>query len=105
MLVQLYTNTKNRWEGKRADAYMDVYALGCITLEVYSMKRLWGDIVNTAQLVTKIVMSEFPDVTCLSGDPVIREIVESCFKEPSKRVTMDELVKKFSDLVNHDLYC
>ncbi len=96
---------KESLSGKRADAYMDVYALGCIALELYSKKRVWEDILNTAQLVMRIVMNQYPDTTRLANYPDIQQIVGSCFKEPTERMTMDELVKQFSALLNHDKYC
>jgi hypothetical protein len=47
---------KESLEGKRADAYIDVYALGCVAFEVYAMKRVWENISNASQLVMKIVI-------------------------------------------------
>ena len=37
---------KESLTGKRAEAYMDVYALGCIILELYTGRRVWSDIVT-----------------------------------------------------------
>ena len=49
---------KEPLSGKRADAYMDVYALGCIALELYSKKRVWEDILNAAQLDLESLLTE-----------------------------------------------
>ena len=95
---------KESLEGKRADEYMDMYALGCIAFEIYSTKRVWENISNASQLVMKIVMGEYPDTTRLSAYPDVQKIVQLCFKQPQERVTMAELLKQFSDLINHDLY-
>ena len=45
---------KDSLTGKTANAAMDVYALGCIALELYSLKRVWEDTIGPAQLITKI---------------------------------------------------
>ena len=95
---------KESLEGKRADKYMDMYALGCIAFEIYSTKRVWENISHASQLVMKIVMGEYPDTTRLSAYPDVQKIVQLCFKQPQERVTMAELLKQFSDLINHDLY-
>ena len=97
---------KESLTGKRADAYMDVYALGCIALELYALKRVWESISNAAELVTKIVMNVYPDSsTRLAKHHEVREIVQSCFKEPTERITMSEIVKQLSSLVDHEKYC
>lgn len=95
---------KESLEGKRAHAYMDVYALGCIAFEIYSTKRVWENISNASQLVMKIVMGEYPDTTRLAAYPDVQKIVQLCFKDPAERVTMAELLKLFSDLVDPDLF-
>ena len=96
---------KDSLTGKRANAAMDVYALGCIALELYSFKRVWEDMIGPAQLIAKILMNEYANSTRLSQYPKVLEIVDACFKEPDDRISMVEMVKKFSDLFDHDEYC
>ena len=96
---------KDSLTGRRANAAMDVYALGCIALELYALKRVWEDVMGPAQLVSKILMNEYPDSTRLSKYPTVLEIVDACFKEPDSRISMVEMAKRFSALFDHDEYC
>ena len=73
---------KESINGKRAEPYMDVYALGCIIFELYTSQRVWPDIKSPAQLMGNIFRNEYPPTAKLDDRPHIKEIVDSCFKEP-----------------------
>ena len=52
--------------GKRAEPiiaepYMDVYAMGCIILELYTSRRVWDNIINPGQLIAKLISNEYPN--------------------------------------------
>ncbi|CAB4010515.1 BCK1 (YJL095W) [Paramuricea clavata] len=79
---------------------MDVYALGCIIFEVYTSQRVWPDIKSPAQLMGNNFHNEYPPTAKLDERPHIKEIVDSCFKEPEERLGMDKLTSCLDALVN-----
>ena len=46
--------------GKIPEPYMDMYAVGCIMMELFTCKCIWKDINNSGQLGAKIISSEYP---------------------------------------------
>jgi serine/threonine protein kinase len=95
---------KESINGKRAEPYMDVYALGCIIFELYTSQRVWPDIKTPAQLMGNIFRNEYPPTAKLDDRPHIKEIVDSCFKEPEERLGMGELMSRFDALVDKEKY-
>ena len=82
---------------------MDVYAIGCITLEMFTGRRVWNDVVNPGQLVAKIITNVFPDTDDVK--PVeIKCIVEGCFKEPEQRISMNDVMARLDDLIDKDQF-
>ena len=90
--------------GKRAEAYMDVYALGCIILELYTGRRVWNDIVNPMVLIGKIYANEYPPTAELQDFPGVKQIVDSCFKEPHERIGMADVLQGLDNLIDKDKY-
>ena len=90
--------------GKRAEPYMDVYAMGCILLELYTSKRVWNDIANPGQLVAKIISNEYPYTDHLKEYPLVKELVDGCFLEPNQRLCMVELVTRLDKLVDREKF-
>lgn len=95
---------KESLSGKRPQPYMDVYAIGCIMLELYTSRRVWTDIGNPGQLFARIFGNEYPSTAHLDGNPAIKEIVEGCFKEPSERASMQVIVQRLNKLVDWQKY-
>lgn len=83
---------------------MDVYAMGCIILELYTFRRVWNDITNPGQLVAKIISNEYPYTDDLKGNPVVKELVDGCFLEPKERLCMVELVTRLDKLVDREKF-
>lgn len=90
--------------GKRAEPYMDVYAIGCIILEMYTSRRVWNDITNPAQLIGKVISNEYPYTGDLEQHADVKEIVDGCFKEPTERLSMGDLLKRLNAMVDREKY-
>ena len=90
--------------GKRAEPYMDVYAMGCIMLELYTSRRVWNKITNPGQLVAKIISNEFPCTDDLKEYPAVKEIVDGCFCEPRERSGMVEIIQRLDKLVDKEKF-
>lgn len=83
---------------------MDVYAIGCIILEMYTGRRVWPDVVNPGQLVAKIISNVYPDTSNLEQHACVKKIVEDCFKEPISRIAMNDVMLRLDALVDKDQY-
>ena len=90
--------------GKRAEPYMDVYAMGCIILELYTSRRVWNDITNPGQLVATIISNEYPCSDDLKEYPLVKQLVDDCFQEPKQRLRMVELVTRLDKLVDREKF-
>lgn len=94
--------------GKRAEPYMDVYAIGCIILETYTSRRVWPDVANAGQLVAKIITNSYPQTDDLDHHVDVMvdvmDIVQGCFKEPDERIAMGDVMRRLDDLVDKDKY-
>ena len=90
--------------GKRAESYMDVYAIGCIILETYTGRRVWHDVVNPGQLVAKIITNLYPETDDLKPHLAVKGIVDDCFKEPEDRITMGDVMVRLNALVDEDKF-
>ena len=95
---------KESLSGKCPQPYMDVYAIGCMILELYASKHAWSNIVNPGQLCAKIFSNEYPNTNQLDKKPKIKEIVEGCFKEPAERTSMQVVIQRLDELVDREKY-
>lgn len=83
---------------------MDVYAMGCIILELYTSRRVWNDITNPGQLVARIISNEYPCSDDLKEYPLVKQLVDDCFQEPKQRLCMVELVTRLDKLVDREKF-
>ena len=82
---------------------MDVYAVGCIMMELFTCKCIWKDINNPGQLVAKIIWGEYPCTDELRNHAV-KELVQCCFRESSERITMSELASSLDGLLDKEKF-
>ena len=90
--------------GKRPEPYMDVYAMGCIILEMYTSRHVWNDITNPGQLVAKVLSNEYPSTDDIKENSAIKELVDNCFLDPNLRISMGEIATRLDKLVDREKF-
>ena len=68
---------------------------------MYTGRRVWRDIENVGQLVAKIITNVYFDTDDIPH-PKVKQIVEGCFKEPSERVNLADIISELDTLVNKE---
>ena len=70
---------------------VDVYALGCVLLELFGERRIWEGL-SAMQILVKVVMEKkIPDITDLP--PYAKKLVAMCLQEREKRPTSIQVLK------------
>ena len=74
--------------GLNIGPHCDVYAFGCIVLELFTEKPIWEGLSAHAIMFRVGVKNEFPPITC--SQPEVNPVMMSCFKEVFKK--QDDIV-------------
>ncbi len=82
--------------GELVGAGSDVYALGCIVVELFSERQIWKGL-STHTIILKVVRGSFPSMDFLP--PEIKSIVENCFVSVDQRITTAQLLKSLCKLL------
>ena len=77
--------------------HCDVYAFGCVALELFSEKPIWEGLSSHAIMFRVGVKGEFPPAEC--SQPEVNEAITCCFKEISARVAAVELLSIICDII------
>ncbi|XP_041480155.1 E3 ubiquitin-protein ligase MIB2-like [Lytechinus variegatus] len=86
--------------GYRHSPKHDVWSVAGTLVELYSMKRLWGDSAHPLALLARIFTGQMGKPDALTSvDPRIKKILEPCFEQrPEKRPSASDLLEQFNDL-------
>eukprot|EP00057_Strongylocentrotus_purpuratus_P004223 XP_003728267.1 PREDICTED: serine/threonine-protein kinase CTR1 [Strongylocentrotus purpuratus] len=86
--------------GYRHSNKHDIWSVAGTLVELYSMKRLWGDSMNPLALMARIFTGQMGNPESLTAvDPKVQKILEPCFKQkPEKRPPASDLLDQFNDL-------
>ncbi|XP_030843493.1 E3 ubiquitin-protein ligase MIB2 [Strongylocentrotus purpuratus] len=78
----------------------DIWSVAGTLVELYSMKRLWGDSIHPLALMARIYTGQMGKPESLTAvDPRVQKILEPCFKQkPEKRPSASDLLAQFNDL-------
>ena len=84
--------------GGNVGPHCDIYAFGCIVLELFSEKPMWEGLSAHAIMFRVAVKSEFPPV---KGDfpPEITTVLSSCFKVTAERGKSVDLLRIICDIL------
>eukprot|EP00057_Strongylocentrotus_purpuratus_P008753 XP_011663227.1 PREDICTED: E3 ubiquitin-protein ligase MIB2 [Strongylocentrotus purpuratus] len=86
--------------GYRHSNKHDIWSVAGTLVELYSMKRLWGDSMNPLVLMARIYTGQMGKPESLTAvDPRVQKILEPCFKQkPEERPSASDLLDQFNDL-------
>ena len=86
--------------GYRHSNKHDIWSVAGTLVELYSMKRLWGDSIHPLALMARILTGQMGKPESLTAaDPRVQKILEPCFKQkPEKRPSASDLLNQFNDL-------
>ncbi|XP_041479669.1 E3 ubiquitin-protein ligase MIB2-like isoform X2 [Lytechinus variegatus] len=86
--------------GYKHSSKHDIWSVAGTLVELYSMKRLWGDLSSPVALLARFMAGGMCKPEALEFvDPKIQEILGPCFNEkPQNRPSAEELQNKFNDL-------
>eukprot|EP00057_Strongylocentrotus_purpuratus_P018141 XP_011672615.1 PREDICTED: E3 ubiquitin-protein ligase MIB1-like [Strongylocentrotus purpuratus] len=87
--------------GYRHSNKHDIWSVAGTLVELYSMKRLWGDSMNPLVLMARIYTGQMGKPDSLTAvDPKVQKILEPCFEQkPEKRPSASNLLDQFNDLI------
>ena len=75
---------------------VDVYALGCVLIELFGGQRVWEGL-SAVQIVVKVVSEKrVPDTTHLP--PAIQELVAKCLQQKTERATAMQVLNRLLKL-------
>ena len=81
--------------GSDIGPHCDIYAFGCVVLELFSEKPVWEGLSSHAIMFRVGVKGEFPQAEC--SQPEVNAVIASCFKESSARETAAGLLSLICD--------
>eukprot|EP00057_Strongylocentrotus_purpuratus_P008752 XP_011663226.1 PREDICTED: mitogen-activated protein kinase kinase kinase 2-like [Strongylocentrotus purpuratus] len=86
--------------GYRHSNKHDIWSVAGTLVELYSMKRLWGDSVHPVALMARILTGQMGKPESLTAvDSKVQKILEPCFKQkPEERPSASDLLDQFNDL-------
>ncbi|XP_030842383.1 E3 ubiquitin-protein ligase MIB2-like [Strongylocentrotus purpuratus] len=86
--------------GYRHSNKHDIWSVAGTLVELYSMKRLWGDSMNPLALMARILTGQMSKPESLTAvDSKVQKILEPCFRQkPEKRPSASDLLDQFNDL-------
>ena len=78
----------------------DIWSVAGTLVELYSMKRLWGNSMDPISLMVLILTGQIDKPESLTAvDPRVQKILEPCFKrKPEERPSASGLLDQFNGL-------
>ena len=71
----------------------DVWAYGCLLIEMYTGRPPWSDLVDSNQDFLQRIMKEDQYPTLPDCSPALRDVIVACLtRNPRERPTADELL-------------
>jgi serine/threonine protein kinase len=81
--------------GEMVGVGSDVYALGCIVLEVFSEQQLWEGL-SPHTIILKVAGGSFPSTAHVGAD--IKTLIDKCFVPVGQRISISLFLQGLCDL-------